>query len=226
MRILLVEDEKRIASFIVRGLKEEHFVVDVAYDGEEGMFMAEVNPYDLMIFDWMLPKKDGITMCRELRKKKNKTPVLILTARAALKDKVGGLNAGADDYLTKPFSFEEFLARVRVLLRRQTGTKTPELSVGDLHLNPLNHQVSRANKVIALSYKEFILLQYLMINANQVVTRTMISEHVWNDSFDSMTNVIDVHIKYLRDKIDKGFAQKMIHTIRGAGYILKECTKC
>lgn len=221
MRILVVEDERRIADFIARGLKEEHFAVDVAYEGEEGLYLAEINTYDLMILDIMLPKHDGVEMCRQLRSKKINTPILILTARAAVKDKVIGLNAGADDYLTKPFSFEELLARIKVLLRRPTENKTPLLKVADLELNQLNHEVKRMGKMIILTSKELALLEYLMLNCGQVISRSMISEHVWNEQFDSMTNVIDVHIRNLRNKIDDGFRKKLIHTLRGSGYMLK-----
>jgi two-component system, OmpR family, copper resistance phosphate regulon response regulator CusR len=221
MRILVVEDEKRIADFIARGLKEEHYAVDVAYDGEEGLYLADINPYDLMIFDIMLPKQDGVAMCKDLRSKKVSTPILMLTARAAVKDKVSGLNSGADDYLTKPFSFEELLARVKVLLRRQNTEKTSVLKVSDLELNQLNHEAQRAGKKIVLTSKEYSLLEYLILNKGQVISRWMISEHVWNEQFDSMTNVIDVHIRNLRTKIDNGFKKKLIHTIRGSGYILK-----
>ena len=221
MRILIVEDEKRIADFIARGLKEEHYAVDIAYDGEQGLYLAEINTYDLMIFDIMLPKHNGVEMCRELRSKKINTPILMLTARAAVKDKVTGLNAGADDYLTKPFSFEELLARVKVLLRRMTPNKTSILTVADLELNQLNHEVKRANKTIILTAKEFALLEYFMIHSTQVISRSMISEHVWNEEFDSMSNVIDVHVRNLRTKIDDGFKKKLIHTLRGSGYVLK-----
>jgi len=221
MRILVVEDEKRIADFIARGLKEEHYAVDIAYDGEQGLYLAEINPYDLMIFDIMLPKYEGVDMCRQLRSKKINTPILMLTARAAVKDKVTGLNAGADDYLTKPFSFEELLARVKVLLRRPTANKTSILKVADLELNQLSHEVKRTGKQMILTAKEFSLLEYLMLNSGQVISRSMISEHVWNEQFDSMTNVIDVHIRNLRNKIDDGFKKKLIHTLRGAGYVLK-----
>ncbi len=221
MRILVVEDEKRIADFIARGLKEEHYVVDVAHDGEKGLYLAEINPYDLMIFDIMLPKQDGVAICRQLRAKKVNTPILMLTARAAVKDKVAGLNSGADDYLTKPFSFEELLARVKVLLRRQTNEKTSVLKVADLELNQLNHEAQRNGKKIVLTSKEYGLLEYFMLNEGQIISRWMISEHVWNEQFDSMTNVIDVHIRNLRTKIDNGFKKKLIHTIRGSGYILK-----
>ena len=221
MRILVVEDEKRIADFIARGLKEEQYAVDIAYDGEQGLYLAEINPYDLMIFDIMLPKYEGVDMCRQLRSKKINTPILMLTARAAVKDKVTGLNAGADDYLTKPFSFEELLAKVKVLLRRPTVNKTSVLKAADLELNQLNHEVKRAGKPIILTAKEFTLLEYLMLNAGQVISRSMISEHVWNEQFDSMTNVIDVHIRNLRNKIDNGFKKELIHTLRGSGYMLK-----
>ena len=221
MRILLIEDEKRIANFIERGLKENHYAVDTASDGEKGLFMSEVNIYDLIILDVMLPGKDGISVCQELRKKKIDVPVLILTAKDTVRDKVLGLNSGADDYLTKPFAFEELLARIRVLLRRKEGVKTTILKVGDLELNQLAHQVTRAGKKIDLTSKEYTLLEYLMVNTDHIVTRTMISEHVWNESFDSFTNIIDVYINYLRSNIDKGFGKELIHTIRGTGYVLK-----
>lgn len=221
MRMLLVEDEKKIANFIERGLKEENYVVDVAYDGEKALFLAEINPYDLIVLDIMLPGKDGITVCRELRSKKIDVPVLMLTAKDRLGDKVLGLDAGADDYLTKPFAFEEFLARVRALLRRERIDKTTTLKVADLELDQLTHKVKRARKEIILTSREYALLAYLMLNAHQVVTRTMISEHVWHEDFDSFTNVIDVYINYLRNKIDQGFKKSLIHTLRGRGYILK-----
>ncbi len=225
MRILLVEDEKKIASFIKRGLKEEHYVVDVAYEGEKGLFLAEVNLYDLIILDIMLPGKDGISICKELRNKKIDAPILMLTAKDKIGDKVMGLDSGADDYLAKPFSFEEFLARVRALLRRQKIEKTTTLKVADLELDQLTHKVKRQDKEIPLTSKEYALLEYLMFHANQVVTRTMLSEHVWHEDFDSFTNVIDVYVNYLRNKIDKGFKKRLIHTIRGIGYILKEQPK-
>ena len=222
MRILVIEDEKKISSFIQRGLKEEHYVVDLAPDGEEGSYLADINPYDLIILDIMLPKKDGVAICKELRKKKNTTPVLMLTARNTVKDKVSGLNAGADDYLAKPFSFEELLARVRALLRRPKDQNLNVLKIADLELNQLTNEVKRSNKLINLTSKEYALLEYFMLHANQVVTRTMLSEHVWHEDFDSFSNVIDVYIKYLRNKIDDGFKQKLIHTVRGRGYVLKK----
>jgi heavy metal response regulator len=222
MRILLIEDEKKIASFIERGLKEQKFAVDTADNGEDGIYLADINPYDCILLDIMLPQKDGISICQELRKKKNNTPVLMLTARDAVRDRVNGLNAGADDYLSKPFAFEELLARIRALLRRERKEKVDVLKFADLELNVQNHQLKRGNKPIRLTNKEYSLLEYLMYHPNQVVTRTMISEHVWKEDFDSFTNVIDVHIRYLRSKIDKDSKRKLIHTIRGSGYILKD----
>jgi len=222
MRVLIVEDERKIASFIERGLKEEFFNVDLAYDGDNAIFLAEINIYDAIVLDIMLPCKDGITICRELRSKKNDVPILMLSAKDELKDKVRGLDAGADDYLTKPFAFEEFLARLRALLRRNRQDKITTIKVADLELNQLTHKLNRQGKEIILTGKEYSLLEYLMLKADSVVTRTMISEHVWNENFDSFTNVIDVHINYLRNKIDKGFKKKLIHTLRGAGYILKK----
>jgi heavy metal response regulator len=222
MRILLIEDEKKVANFIERGLKEEYYAVDVVYDGENGIYMAEVNEYDLIILDIVLPVKDGISICKELRKKKIHVPILMLTVKDGVQDKVLGLDSGADDYVTKPFAFEELLARVRALLRRKNQNVTTVLKVADLELNQLTHEVKRAGKEIALTMKEYTLLEYLMLNTNQIVTRTMISEHVWNESFDSFTNVIDVYVNYLRNKIDKGFKKQLIHTVRGIGYVLKE----
>lgn len=222
MRILIIEDEKKMASFIRRGLKEQKYAVDVANDGLEGLFLAETNPYDLIILDIMLPGKDGIDICCQLRKKNNDVPVLMLTARDDVEDKVNGLDSGADDYLTKPFAFAELLARVRALIRRKQDVKTTKLKAADLELDQITHKVSRAGKEIGLTATEYSLLEYLMLNANHVVTRTMISEHVWNDDFDTFSNVINVYINYLRKKIDSGFEKKLIHAIRGTGYILKE----
>jgi len=221
MRILVIEDEQKVANFIKRGLKEEGYSVDVAYDGEEGYLLAKDNEYDVIILDIMLPKMDGITLCKKLRAEKIFTPILMLTAKDSVKDKVVGLDSGANDYLTKPFSFEELLARIRVLLRKdQTATPT-KLKVDDLVLDLLTHKVSRAGKEIPLTNKEYALLEYLMRNAGSIVTRTMISEHVWDINFDTFTNVIDVYVNYLRNKIDKGYKKKLIHTIRGRGYMMK-----
>ena len=222
MRILLIEDEEKLASFIKRGLKEERYIVDVARDGEKGLFLAEINPYDLIILDIILPNKDGISICRELRSKKIDVPILMLTAKSQVRDKVVGLQRGADDYLTKPFVFEELLARVGALLRRKRADKRTLLQMADLQLDQLSHCVRRAGREISLTSKEYALLEYLLLNANHIVTRSMISEHVWNEEFDSFTNVIDVYVNYLRDKIDRGFKKQLIHTRRGVGYILKE----
>ncbi len=222
MRILLVEDEKKIASFIRRGLREENYIVDVANDGEKGFFLASVNTYDLIILDLMLPKKDGLSICADLRKKKIATPILILTAKDAVRDKVTGLDYGADDYLTKPFAFDEFLARMRALLRRKGTSSMALLRVADLEMDQLKHKVKRSNKEIELTAKEYALLEYMMLNANNIITRTMIAEHVWNEDYDSFTNVFDVFIHRLRSKIDKDFDSPLIHSVRGAGYVLKE----
>jgi len=222
MRILLVEDEKNMASFIRQGLEEERYVVDVAPNGEEALFLAETNPYDLIILDIMLPDTSGFSICKDLRAKKIDTFILMLTARDDVHDKVLGLKTGADDYLTKPFDFDELLARITALLRRKRLDKSPVLKAADLELNQLTHKVIRAKKEIVLTGKEYVLLEYLMLHANQVVTRTQISEHVWNEDFDSLTNVIDVFINRVRNKIDRGFKKKLIHSLRGTGYILKE----
>ena len=222
MRVLIVEDEKKVAGFIKKGLEEETFAVDVAYDGEEGFHMGEQNQYDLIILDLMLPVMDGIEVLSELRKQKVTTPILLLTAKDAVEDKVLGLNKGADDYLTKPFAFSELLARVRVLLRRgKTETKTV-LIVDDLSLDLVSHKVKRDNEEIELTGKEYSLLEYFMRNMGKVLTRTMIAEHVWDYNFDTFTNVIDVYVNHLRKKIDKNYSKKLLHTLRGVGYIMKE----
>lgn len=222
MRILVIEDEKKVADFIKRGLKEEGYSADVAFDGEEGHFQVSSNEYDVIILDLMLPKIDGISLCRKLRQEKITTPILMLTAKDSVKDKVTGLDSGANDYLTKPFSFEELLARIRALLRKSGTAALTKLQAGDLILDLLTHKVTRAGKEIILTNKEYSLLEYLMRNAGSIITRTMISEHVWDINFDTFTNVIDVYINYLRRKIDDGHKEKLIHTIRGRGYILKE----
>jgi heavy metal response regulator len=222
MRILIVEDDKKIAGFIKKGLTEEHYAVDVAYDGEVGAYRAQANNYDLIILDIMLPKKDGIEVCRELRNKNIIAPIIMLTAKDTIEDKIEGLDEGADDYLTKPFSFEELLARVRALFRRTQKYKAKTLKVADLELDPVTRKVTRAGKNITLTGKEYALLEYLMRNKERVLTETMITEHVWDMNFDPLTNVVNVYIHHLRQKIDKDFDKKLIHTIRGAGYVMKE----
>jgi heavy metal response regulator len=222
MRILVIEDEKKIADFIRRGLKEEGYSVDTAYEGQTGLFLAKTNDYDVILLDIMIPKVDGLTLCKRLREEKVSTPVIMLTARNTVEDKVTGLDSGADGYLTKPFAFEELLARVRAILRKKGTTQSTRLKVADLELDLLTHKVTRDGREITLTAKEYSLLEYLMRNAGTVVTRTMISEHVWDIDFDTFTNVIDVYINYLRNKIDYTGRKKLIHTIRGRGYILKE----
>jgi len=218
MRILVVEDERRITAFIKRGLEEEHYAVDVAYDGEEALDWAAVANYDLIVLDVLLPKKDGIEVCRELRAQGNKVPILMLTARDAIEDRVQGLDSGADDYLVKPFAFQELLARIRALLRRSGEIKTARLQVGDLVLDTLTHRATRGGQVIELTAREYALLEFLMRHPGQVLSRTQISEHVWNYDFFTTSNVVDVYIRYLRRKIDKGFEVKLLQTVRGVGY--------
>jgi heavy metal response regulator len=221
MRILIVEDEKKVAGFIKKGLEEETYAVDVAYDGEEGFHLAAMNQYDMIILDLMLPKMDGLEVLTRLRDKKVSTPILLLTAKDAVDDKVTGLNKGADDYLTKPFAFSELLARLRSLLRRgQVETQT-ELKVGDLILDMVSHKVSRDGEEIELTGKEYSLLEYFMRNEGKVLTRTMIAEHVWDYNFDTFTNVIDVYVNHLRKKIDKKYPAKLLHTLRGVGYVMR-----
>jgi len=222
MKILVVEDEERVAHFIQKGLKEEGHAIDLSFDGEDGEFLAEVNDYDLIILDLMLPKKSGITVCRELRDRGIATPVLMLTARDSVEDKVRGLDAGADDYLAKPFAFEELLARVRALLRRRSESKSPTLKIADLELDPISRRVTRGGKAIRLTTKEYALLEYLLRNPRKVLSRTLIGEHVWDMNFDPESNVIDVYVSHLRSKVDKGFDIPLIHTLRGQGYILTD----
>ena len=221
MRILVADDDRRLTSIIKRGLLEEAYAVDVAYDGEESEYLAEVNPYDLIILDIMMPKKDGIEVCQELRAKNINTPILMLTARDAVEDRVKGLDAGADDYLVKPFAFNELLARVRALLRREGTTKSPELRVGDLVLNTLTREVWRGQRAIELTTKEYVILEYFMHHPNVVVTRRMLEEHAWDYDFDSLSNLIDVYIRRLRRKIDTEGGRSVIQTVRGAGYRLR-----
>jgi heavy metal response regulator len=221
MRVLVIEDEKKVADFISNGLAEEGYAVDVAHDGDQGYFLATTNEYDAILLDIMLPKMEGFTLCTKLRAEENHTPILMLTAKDAIKDKVRGLDAGADDYLTKPFAFEELLARIRSLLRKKSLQQKTRFQVDNLVLDTITHIVSRGEREIQLSVKEYALLEYLMRNIGSVVTRTMIAEHVWDINFDTFTNVIDVYISYLRNKIDRGHETKLIHTVRGRGYVLK-----
>ena len=221
MRIIIVEDEAKVASFIKRGLEEEHYAVDVAEDGKEAVSLVDSYDYDLAILDIMLPEIDGLSVLSHIRSVGKAMPVILLTAKDLTEDKVKGLDMGADDYITKPFAFEELLARIRVLLRRGKPEESLKLSIADLVLDPVTHKVTRDNKEINLTAKEYGLLEYLLRNQGRVLTRTMISEHVWDIKHDTFTNVIDVYINYLRNKIDKGFSKKLLHTIRGVGYKLE-----
>lgn len=221
MTILLVEDEPKISRFIKRGLELEHYTVDAAFDGEEALHLVEINGYDLIVLDLMLPKKDGVEVCREIRKNNISTPVLMLTAKDLIDDKIQGLDSGADDYMIKPFAFGELLARIRALLRREKSVKQAELKIADLILNPATHEVKRGGKEIILTSKEYRLLDYFMRRPNQICTRTMIGEHVWGYNFSQNSNVIDVYISYLRKKIDGGFPNKLFPTVRDVGYKLK-----
>jgi two-component system OmpR family response regulator len=223
MRLLLVEDDETIVSYIVSGLREAGFAVDHSYDGETGLHLALSEPYDAAIIDIMLPKLDGLTLIEELRKEKNNIPVLILSARRSVDERVRGLQTGGDDYMTKPFAFSELLARVQALIRRSSSILEPHtLQVSDLSMNLLTRNVIRGKKKIDLQPLEFSLLEYLMRNAGNVVTKTMIMEHVWDYNFDPHTNVVEVRICRLRDKIDNKFETKLIHTVRGVGYALKK----
>ena len=224
MRILVVEDERKVASFIQKGLAEEGHAVDVALDGEDGLTMALDGVHDLVVLDIMLPKRDGLSVLRELRNRRIQTPVLLLTARDAVPDRVAGLDAGADDYLVKPFAFDELLARIRALLRRRGGDRAAVLAAAELTLDPATREVRRAGKKIDLTPKEYALLEYLLRNKGRVLNRALIAQHVWDYHFDSSTNVIDVYINYLRKKVDADFTPRLIHTVRGAGYVLREET--
>ena len=221
MRILVVEDEKKVAGFVKKGFEEESYAVDIAYDGVEGEYLATTNDYDAIVLDIMLPKKNGMDVVKDLRTRGIKTPVLLLTARDAVEDKVKGLDSGADDYLSKPFAFEELLARVRALMRRKEYSIV-ELKFADLALDQATRKAKRGSMEIDLTSKEYGLLEYFLRNPNKVLTRTMIAEHVWDYTFDTDTNVIDVYVNHLRNKIDKDSSKKLIHTVRGIGYILKE----
>ncbi|NPV81401.1 MAG: response regulator transcription factor [Firmicutes bacterium] len=218
MRVLIVEDEPKIAAFIKQGLEEEGYAVDVAQDGESALDYAESAQYDLLILDIMLPKKDGISVCQELRKRGIKTPILMLTARDTIDDRVEGLDAGADDYLVKPFAFRELLARLRALLRRPREVTPARLQAGDLILDTATRRAERGGRVIDLTLREYALLELLMRHKGQVLSRTQIAEHVWNFDFYSESNIVDVYIRYLRQKIDADFQPKLIQTVRGVGY--------
>lgn len=222
MHILVVEDEKKVASFIQRGLEGEGFTVDVANDGESGVELGSKHNYDLILMDIMLPKMDGLEAVKALRAREVTSPVLCLTAKDTVEDIVAGLDVGSDDYLTKPFAFAELLARVRALVRRGTQERGAEITYADLRLDPVAHKVWRGDNEIDLTAKEYALLEFFMRNPETTLTRTMIAEHVWDYTFDSFTNIIDVYVNYLRKKVDRDFSKKLIHTVRGIGYVLKE----
>jgi two-component system OmpR family response regulator len=223
MRLLLVEDDLKTAAFITKGLKQAGYAVDRAADGVEGLHLAQSEPYDAAVVDIMLPKLDGLSLIAALRRERRMLPVIVLSARGAVGDRVKGLEMGGDDYLTKPFAFSELLARVQALLRRASGGAEPtRLSVGDLSLDLLSRQVERGGTRIELHAREFALLEYLLRNAERVVSKTMIMEHVWDYNFDPQTNVVEACMCRLRDKVDKGFGSKLIHTVRGMGYVIRQ----
>lgn len=225
MRILLVEDDKRVASFIRRGLREEGYTVNVSFDGEEGLYLAQTETYDLIILDLLLPKRSGLEVLRALRSERVTIPILILTAKDQLEDKVAGLDSGADDYLTKPFGFEELLARIRALLRRQPEMTPSVVRIADLEMDARQRRVKRGDREIDLTNREFAVLEYLLRHPKQVITRTALAQHVWEHDFDTSSNVIDVHIARLRRKIDDGFSPKLLQTLRGVGYRLENPEK-
>ncbi len=222
MRILVVEDDAKVAGFIKKGLVEEQYAVDVFPNGDDGAFWAAENDYDLIILDIMLPGKDGLSICRELRAKGIVIPIIMLTAKDTVDDKITGLEVGADDYIGKPFAFGEFLARIRALLRRSQTYKEPLLKIADLEMNPATRIVTRGGQEIALTGKEYALLEYFLRNPGRVLSETRIVEHVWDMNYDPRTNVVNVYIHHLRSKIDSGFDNKLIHTIRGTGYVMKD----
>jgi DNA-binding response OmpR family regulator len=221
MRVLVLEDETKVGCFIQRALEEESYAVDLCEDGTKGLEMALATDYDLLVVDVMLPGMSGLDVLKNIRRERIQTPVLILSAQSQIDQRVKGLDAGADDYLTKPFAIDELLARVRALLRRGATESPGVLQVDDLMLNPATREVTRGGQRIEVTLKEYALLEYLMRHTGRVLTRPMISEHVWNQDFDTFTNVIDVYVNYLRNKIDRGRTKKLIHTIRGSGYMLK-----
>jgi DNA-binding response OmpR family regulator len=220
MRILLVDDDRKAAQILARGLREERFVVDVAYSALEGDELASVTDYDVIVLDWLLPDQEGIALCREWRGRGLAAPILMLTARDALEDRVTGLNTGADDYLVKPFGFSELLARIHALLRRSELTRPVVLAVADLTLDPQSHRVARAGLPINLTPKEYAILEVLMRHAGRVVTRARLADHVWETEQDSLTNLVDVHVSHLRRKVDGSGGPPLIHTIRGRGYLV------
>jgi heavy metal response regulator len=222
MRILVIEDEEKVANFIRMGLGQECYAVDIASDGTEGLHLAKTIDYDLVVLDLMLPGMPGLELLKQLRMSKSALPVLILTAKGDVNDKVTGLDSGANDYLVKPFAFAELSARIRALLRREISQPDSVFQYADLELDTMAHIVKRAGREIELKPKEFALLEYLLRNAGRSVTRTMILEHVWDIHFDSVSNVVDVHINSLRNKLDKDYQPQLIHTIRGVGYVLKD----
>ena len=221
MRILLVEDEPRMANVIAKGLRESTYAVDVADDGDAGLYQASINDYDVIILDVLLPQRNGFDVCRELRKRGNSTPILMLTARAAIDDRLTGFDAGADDYLTKPFSFRELLARIRALLRRDFQLRPEALQLADLIIDTSSHRVTRADRDVSLTAKEYALLEYLARRMGKLVSRAEIAAHVWDDSFDPFSNTIEVYMNRLRKKIDDEHSTKLLHTRRGEGYILE-----
>ena len=218
MRILVVEDDRKVGALLQKGLREEQYAVDVCRTGPEGLEAAEVNAYDAIVLDIMLPGLDGLELCRRWRAANILTPILMLTAKDALEDKLDGLNEGADDYLTKPFSFEELLARIRALLRRSQDYKSARLGAGDLELDPVRRRVTRAGRPMSLTGKEYALLEYMLRNKGRILSPTMILEHVWDMNYDGPGNVVNVYISHLRDKIDRGAAVKLIATVRGQGF--------
>lgn len=217
-----MEDESRLSKVIKKGLIEDGFAVDTAFDGEEGLFLAGSEPYDVIVLDIMLPKLDGLEVCRRLRGKNVKTPILILTAKTAVEDKVAGLDSGADDFVTKPFAFIELRSRIHALLRRSAGESSPQLTTADLIVDPMKHTVTRAGAKITLTPKEFSILELLIRHKDEIVTRTMITEHVWDYNFEGMSNVVDVFVASLRRKLDKKSTHKLLHTIHGVGYKMSE----
>jgi two-component system OmpR family response regulator len=221
MRILLVEDEPKMAAVIARGLRHEGYAVDTASDGDDALFQARVNDYDAIVLDVMLPGTDGFEVCRTLRRERRWAPVLMLTARDHVEDRIDGLDAGADDYLVKPFSFGELLARLRALVRRRPRERPPVLRAGDVELDPASHVVRRAGQDVELTPREFALLRFLLENPDEVLTRTRLLEHVWDANYDGPSNVVDVYVGYLRKKLEHPFARPLIRTVRGVGYTLE-----